>query len=102
MSILREYLPLKQGLRHTRQKRDSKRAPVLREYLPLKQGLRPDPTGLRLLWLREYLPLKQGLRPYPTGLRLLWLREYLPLKQGLRQGSFCSFQALNISESIFH
>ena len=80
MSILREYLPLKQGLRHTRQKRDSKRAPVL----------------------REYLPLKQGLRPYPTGLRLLWLREYLPLKQGLRQGSFCSFQALNISESIFH
>ena len=38
--------------------------PHLREYLPLKQGLRPALSGSMhdASILREYLPLKQGLR----------------------------------------
>ena len=36
----------------------------LREYLPLKQGLRHifSSTNITFMFLREYLPLKQGLR----------------------------------------
>ena len=37
---LREYVPLKQGLRHAVQFVMWKRRPRLREYVPLKQGLR--------------------------------------------------------------
>ena len=40
LSALREYVPLKQGLRHT-----------FFEVMPAA------------FWLREYVPLKQGLRP---------------------------------------
>ena len=108
---LREYLPLKQGLRQIEislqrslvtQRVSSIKTRIktilmlmrwlmivsLREYLPLKQGLR---RNVVVLWqyvhpLREYLPLKQGLRltafaPFFTNCSL---REYLPLKQGLR------------------
>ena len=35
----------------------------LREYIPLKQGLRQNCRGFyAILSLREYIPLKQGLR----------------------------------------
>ena len=85
ISPLREYLPLKQGLRpdteRERVQRTSQRVSsiktriktmvlgsvhshsLLREYLPLKQGLRPDDRVNKeaAQWLREYLPLKQGL-----------------------------------------
>ena len=61
----------------------------LREYVPLKQGLRL--RGLSFITalsaLREYVPLKQGLRRgiiYCTGAGIV-LREYVPLKQGLRR-----------------
>ena len=37
---LREYIPLKQGLRQVRRWPFGVRVPPLREYLPLKQGLR--------------------------------------------------------------
>ena len=40
-------------------------AGILREYLPLKQELRHKSTATKngnFCWLREYLPLKQGLR----------------------------------------
>ena len=38
---------------------------LLRDYIPLKQGLRPDvhEDALLLVDLRDYIPLKQGLRP---------------------------------------
>ena len=41
----------------------------LREYVPLKQGLRPvrTPGVVAALALREYVPLKQGLRPAATA-----------------------------------
>ena len=60
----------------------------LREYVPLKQGLRllwNIAKGL-LCCLREYVPLKQGLRQivFIFLLFLHYLREYVPLKQGLR------------------
>ena len=64
--FLREYLPLKQGLRLKLSVLNSK-LKVLREYLPLKQGLRQSYGCFSLFlfhFLREYLPLKQGLRPY--------------------------------------
>ena len=36
----------------------------LNEYIPLKQGLRPSRDALRMssAYLNEYIPLKQGLR----------------------------------------
>ena len=111
---LRDYLPLKQGLRPVL--RPPLRYPqtFLRDYLPLKQGLRLplmrtfiaplfsqrlSSTKTRIktvafisfsfywLNLRDYLPLKQGLRPSLNVWALAkkyLLRDYLPLKQGLR------------------
>ena len=129
---LREYLPLKQGLRHhnfsvfvrfpvsprvssikTRIKTPLhlpfRQSEGLREYLPLKQGLRHclklfvNSTACRL---REYLPLKQGLRPMITSSTeqvRMSLREYLPLKQGLRLAILEANTKFRLySESIFH
>ena len=62
---------------------------VLREYGPLKQGLRHfyNPTLFQSRILREHGPLKQGLRLLSIILRPLSdsLREHGPLKQGLRR-----------------
>ena len=44
-----EYLPLQQGLRHTRPEDFSNRGKDLIEYLPLQQGLRHSFGRLRLL-----------------------------------------------------
>ena len=49
---LREYLPLKQGLRHKITSVDKKFTCIaLREYLPLKQGLRQQ---VIVLWIANY------------------------------------------------
>ena len=88
MSSLREYVPLKQGLRHLFVSHLD--PPLLREYVPLKQGLRPT-NDFRIIdtkTLREYVPLKQGLRPRKCQTTFGThsnLREYVPLKQGLRR-----------------
>ena len=60
----------------------------LREYVPLKQGLRLALLKRNLLHdeLREYVPLKQGLRLLCCScISHNRLREYVPLKQGLRR-----------------
>ena len=127
---LREYVPLKQGLRQGILKVIISNM-GLREYVPLKQGLRPrmkDSSNFHQCKLREYVPLKQGLRrigylpcheihglreyvPLKQGLRLLhiystkWtylLREYVPLKQGLRRAKTAVLGLSFISESMFH
>ena len=79
---------------------------LLREYLPLEQGLRLDQAihiviGVRL---REYLPLEQGLRPIHSRVILCYksLREYLPLEQGLRRFILINMLVCSNSESIFH
>ena len=67
----------------------SERHTELREYVPLKQGLRRYETSFltTIYTLREYVPLKQGLRlAIPPRLEGgASLREYVPLKQGLRR-----------------
>ena len=104
--LLREYLPLKQGLRLLKFNNIHNNM-HLREYLPLKQGLRPTYLVVFINngWLREYLPLKQGLRPHGCLLstRCVALREYLPLKQGLRHILIVIIWIYQLfSESIFH
>ena len=103
----------------------------LREYVPLKQGLRQEFPILNnnAPWLREYVPLKQGLRliiisplsflsetprvcSIKTRIKTFRgrsyscqcnpLREYVPLKQGLRQFVFRIYRNADISESMFH
>ena len=72
-------------------------ASVVRDYLPLQQGLRPARTWLKNspLLVRDYLPLQQGLRRFPSpsaGLIDFLVRDYLPLQQGLRLNTGRSLQ----------
>ena len=63
--ILREHIPLKQGLRQQDINREAKLVRLLREHIPLKQGLRlpfERAGGELCRVLREHIPLKQGLR----------------------------------------
>ena len=111
-TLLREYLPLKQGLRLIRIHSSAIYRP--QRVSSIKTRIKTNEIkhfALFLMKLREYLPLKQGLRrirePACTQQRHLTqrvssiktriktllllaicriraLREYLPLKQGLR------------------
>ena len=79
---------------------------LLREYVPLKQGLRlcslfPRTSNQQL---REYVPLKQGLRLANDELfeHKCQLREYVPLKQGLRRDHEFLMPTVVASESMFH
>ena len=77
----------------------------LREYLPLKQGLRLIINFYHIIFciLREYLPLKQGLRQLAILSHCFFiLREHLPLKQGLRPLCLGNHNVRFLSESIFH
>ena len=80
---------------------------VVRDYLPLQQGLRPDGADktLKELIVRDYLPLQQGLRQYGCPLfgTFHTVRDYLPLQQGLRRSAPCSRSKSSLpSETIFH
>ena len=127
--LLREYVPLKQGLRLVLFD-IMVMTTVLREYVPLKQGLRRHylvkfyaslkaprvcstktriktaylPLGSFSAPLREYVPLKQGLRPVKPSLSgaPVPLREYVPLKQGLRRLQVNVNGRVSPSESMFH
>ena len=72
----------------------------LREHIPLKQGLRlSKDIFVCISPLREHIPLKQGLRPpvnRSSACAFLRLREHIPLKQGLRP---FSFQYIQLVES---
>ena len=81
--------------------------PLLREYGPLKQGLRPNDIDVGIptcSTLREYGPLKQGLRHSKSVAicYLVALREYGPLKQGLRLSTTSIPFSLKSSESMVH
>ena len=85
---LREYLPLKQGLRHILHLKvlyalSTPRVSSIKTRIKTKAFLYNKRNSIEL---REYLPLKQGLRLLILLLLLkaAVLREYLPLKQGLR------------------
>ena len=105
---LRDYIPLKQGLRPLRTRMPGNKV-RLRDYIPLKQGLRPY-IFLNTNWfhikLRDYIPLKQGLRRRSHDLStysVKTLRDYIPLKQGLRLPVFrLTVGSFYLSETIFH
>ena len=111
--IVRDYLPLQQGLRRKCPPRPRIQK-IVRDYLPLQQGLRllSNVKSEQRNKVRDYLPLQQGLRLLDlvflkrlrlTGQRLsstttriktkcetlidkraMLVRDYLPLQQGLR------------------
>ena len=63
--------------------------PNLKEYIPIKQGLRQYTNffSSKEIYLKEYIPIKQGLRPKLTTNYMMEdtvLKEYIPIKQGLR------------------
>ncbi len=79
---------------------------LLREYIPLEQGLRHlcHKSKVLKVKLREYIPLEQGLRQGNTLCiyQLTELREYIPLEQGLRHIEVLDKLLECHSESIFH
>ena len=81
---------------------------LVREHIPLKQGLRLFPSFPRIedFLVREHIPLKQGLRQqvsHTYGYQFNLVREHIPLKQGLRRkGMMCVNVFHFLSESIFH
>ncbi len=104
--VVREHLPLQQGLRQ-RPQSDASRSLHVREHLPLQQGLRLQQFRRKAfgLTVREHLPLQQGLRPYTPKFFSCSskVREHLPLQQGLRHFQPPIERILSIqSESIFH
>ena len=114
LRLVRDYLPLQQGLRPLGNADHRTVSVRVRDYLPLQQGLRHGLIGwafFRLNGVRDYLPLQQGLRPtcllsaprcchrqrlssITTRIKTKNLsmgplsaprvRDYLPLQQGLR------------------
>ena len=61
---------------------------IVRDHIPLEQGLRQlaCDTLIHLLIVRDHIPLEQGLRlrpcaAYPGG---AFVRDHIPLEQGLR------------------
>ena len=82
---------------------------LVREHIPLEQGLRrlyTRPERRFCRFVREHIPLEQGLRPISiiivvsTSYRV---REHIPLEQGLRLTSFFALELIFLeSESIFH
>ncbi len=72
---LKEYIPIKQGLRQYTNFFSSKEI-YLKEYIPIKQGLRPKLTTNYMMEdtvLKEYIPIKQGLRPLRAATDILFL-----------------------------
>ena len=81
---------------------------VVREHIPLEQGLRlgRELDVVRLSTeVREHIPLEQGLRPHSPSeyFSAFLVREHIPLEQGLRQRTLrAAFCGVLPSESIFH
>ena len=62
--MVRDHVPLKQGLRHFYTVALEKVFDLVRDHVPLKQGLRPNNTEFCIIshHVRDHVPLKQGLR----------------------------------------
>ena len=104
--VVRDYLPLQQGLRQKNKRYPTFRRYV-RDYLPLQQGLRPDPEawGSDPEAVRDYLPLQQGLRPAPIRAKItaVWSQRLSSITTRIKtatHSSICS--CLTWSETIFH
>ena len=110
--VVRDYLPLQQGLRLFIGA--ANRKPIVSQrlsstttriktincccYLKANKSQRlsstttriktrgQPPRGWKLFWVRDYLPLQQGLRLQRQAVAAIHLnvRDYLPLQQGLR------------------
>ena len=131
-AIVREHIPLEQGLRRGRILVEDFAKPV-REHIPLEQGLRlrvreilevsrsgqraysirtriktEQPGGLiffETAVVREHIPLEQGLRHSTLPSFNSWdatVREHIPLEQGLRRCPYNLSRKGETSESIFH
>ena len=63
--MVREHIPLEQGLRLFCAIKCFLNYSAVREHIPLEQGLRLDLPRILLssLIVREHIPLEQGLRP---------------------------------------
>ena len=61
---------------------------IVRDHIPLEQGLRPlrTSTGGRYVIVRDHIPLEQGLRLtlYISAVASFIVRDHIPLEQGLR------------------
>ena len=130
--IVREHIPLEQGLRLCFDVSSRGYLLSVREHIPLEQGLRHyilllifsffffcqraysirtriktfslNPLASHTENVREHIPLEQGLRQ-PSSLhnpRRRHVREHIPLEQGLRLGSVVVVLREPKSESIFH
>ena len=81
---------------------------MLKEYVPLKQGLRPEPAPSCCIVevTQRVCSIKTRIKTSSSGITMYsskMLKEYVPLKQGLRQFLFPNFDELpKSSKSMFH
>ena len=85
--MVRDHIPLEQGLRQSKTIVLAERTKV-RDHIPLEQGLRLPGMHVHMAVLvRDHIPLEQGLRLFTTevlsGLHHI-VRDHIPLEQGLR------------------
>ena len=66
LPLVREHIPLEQGLRRHLLLLSCCNALAVREHIPLEQGLRLIKSHQYTsdLGVREHIPLEQGLRPH--------------------------------------
>ena len=103
--LVREYLPLEQGLRH-RTFYGQQENRLVREYLPLEQGLRLLAASESVIFcVREYLPLEQGLRLHNGCSQMIVLCQRVSSIRTRIKTSISSahvYIICSVSESIFH
>ena len=86
--IVRDHIPLEQGLRLCRVMVNAVQK-LVRDHIPLEQGLRPHPVRLGLVEatsqrpysIRTRIKTQQRPRKLPPGEAV---RDHIPLEQGLR------------------
>ena len=82
------------------------RAAIVRDHIPLEQGLRHFEYTMQyiLIFVRDHIPLEQGLRHKDQLLQVLCqnVRDHIPLEQGLRRAGQGSRGDQGQSETIFH
>ena len=64
---------------------------IVRDHIPLEQGLRHCAISVTYCktYVRDHIPLEQGLRPSYLAVVIMPnpVRDHIPLEQGLRQSS---------------
>ena len=103
--MLREHIPLKQGLRPLIQLSGSSLMNPQRAY-SIKTRIKTTflvSAARTISMLREHIPLKQGLRQIirTRKANIRYLREHIPLKQGLRPRMFKCVSSVLISQRAY-